>query len=142
MKKLLLVTLISFISFTVLSQSCLPEGINFESQEQIDWGEYNRPMSPDKFNGVLARMQAFQQGEELFVQDVYAGADPDYSLKVRVITEKAWQSLIARNMLITTENREELKNFIPDFTVICLPGLKLNPSIDGTRSSTGIILKS
>jgi len=88
----------------------------------------------------MGRVQAFCQDEELFVQDCYAGADPEYRLKVRVITEKAWHSLFARNMLITTENREELKNFIPEFTVICLPGLKLNPSIDGTRSSTGIIL--
>ncbi len=80
------------------------------------------------------------QGEELFVQDVYAGADPDYRLKVRVITEKAWHSLFARNMFLTINNKDELKNFIPDFTVIALPGFKLDPSIDGTRSQTGIIL--
>ena len=110
------------------------------TKDKIWWGVYNRPFSTEKYNQVMGRVQAFCQDEEIFVQDCYAGADPEYRLKVRVITEKAWHSLFARNMFITTENREELKNFIPDFTVICLPGLKLNPSIDGTRSSTGIVL--
>ncbi len=110
------------------------------TKDKIWWGIHNRPFSSEKFNQLMGRVQAFCQDEELFVQDVYAGADPDYSLKVRVITEKAWHSLFARNMFITTENKEELKNFIPDFTVIALPGLKANPSIDGTRTETGIIL--
>jgi len=110
------------------------------TKDKIWWGVYNRPFSTEKYNQVMGRVQAFCQDEEIFVQDCYAGADPEYRLKVRVITEKAWHSLFARNMFITTENREELKNFIPDFTVICLPGLKLNPSVDGTRSSTGIVL--
>jgi len=79
-------------------------------------------------------------GEELFVQDCYAGADPDYRLAVRIITEKAWHSLFARNMFITTDDREILKKFMPDFTVIALPSFKADPKIDGTRSETGIII--
>jgi len=74
------------------------------------------------------------------VQDCYAGADPDYKLPVRIITEKAWHSLFARNMFITTNNQDELKKFIPQFTVITVPGFKLDPKIDGTRSETGIII--
>ena len=48
---------------------------------KIWWGVYNRPFSQEKFTSVMARARAFLQGEELFVQDVYAGADPDYRLK-------------------------------------------------------------
>ena len=110
------------------------------TKENIWWGVYNRPFSQEKFSALMARAKAYCQGEELFVQDVYAGADPDYSLKVRVITEKAWHSLFARNMFLTIDNRDELKNFIPDFTVISLPGFKVDPGIDGTRSSTAIVL--
>jgi phosphoenolpyruvate carboxykinase (ATP) len=110
------------------------------TKDKIWWGVHNRPFALEKFNQLMGRVQAFCQDEEVFVQDVYAGADPEYRLKVRVITEKAWHSLFARNMFITTDNKEELKQFIPDFTVIALPGLKANPSIDGTRTSTGIIL--
>jgi phosphoenolpyruvate carboxykinase (ATP) len=57
-----------------------------------------------------------------------------------VITEKAWHSLFARNMFITTDNQDELKKFTPDFTVICVPGFILDPRIDGTRTETGILL--
>ncbi|HSD64227.1 MAG TPA: phosphoenolpyruvate carboxykinase (ATP), partial [Ignavibacteriaceae bacterium] len=77
---------------------------------------------------------------ELFVQDCYAGADPDYRMPIRIITEKAWHSLFARNMFITTNDPDVLKKFIPDFTVIALPGFNADPSIDGTRTETAIVL--
>jgi len=110
------------------------------TENKIWWGVYNRPFSPEKFNALMARIQAYAQGEEFFVQDCYAGADPEYRMPVRIITEKAWHSLFARNMFITTEDKDELKKFIPDFTVIAAPGFKVDPKIDGTRTDTGIIL--
>lgn len=39
------------------------------TEDKIDWGNQNRPISLEKFNGLLARLQAFLQGEELFVQE-------------------------------------------------------------------------
>ncbi|MCK4903743.1 MAG: phosphoenolpyruvate carboxykinase (ATP) [Candidatus Marinimicrobia bacterium] len=108
--------------------------------DDIWWGDYNRPISPEKFNTILTRAQSYVQGEELFVQDCYAGNDVNYRLPVRIITEDAWQSLFARNMLITTNNQDELKHFIPEFTVITLPGFKTDPRIDGTNSSTSIVI--
>lgn len=110
------------------------------TEEKIWWGIYNRPYSSEKFNQLFARLQAWAQGEELFVQDCYACADPDYRLPVRIVTEKAWHSLFARNMFLTTANRDELKRFVPEFTVISVPGFKVDPIIDGTRTETSIIL--
>jgi len=110
------------------------------TKENIWWGDYNRPFNPDKFNALYARVQAFVQDEELFVQDCYAGADPEYRLPVRIITQKAWHSLFARNMFITTNDKDELKHFIPEFTIIAVPGFKADPKIDATRSNTGIII--
>lgn len=110
------------------------------TQDNIWWGEYNRPISPEKFNMILARAQAFCQDEELFVQDCYAGADPEYQMPVRIITEKAWHSLFARNMFLTTSNRDKLKSFVPEFTMLALPGFKVDPKTDGTRTNTAIII--
>jgi phosphoenolpyruvate carboxykinase (ATP) len=110
------------------------------TEDKIWWGVYNRPYSLEKFNSLFARLQAWAQGEELFVQDCYAGADPDYKMPIRIITEKAWHSLFARNMFITTDNRDELKRFLPEFTIIAVPGFKVDPVIDGTRTETAIIL--
>lgn len=110
------------------------------TSEDVWWGEYNRPFSPDRFNAILTRMQAFLQESDVFVQDCYAGADPDYRLGVRVITELAWHSLFVRNMLIPLESQDEYKRFVPEFTVICAPSFKAVPEIDGTNTGTFILL--
>ena len=111
-----------------------------QTEDNIWWGEYNRPYSLEKFNALLGRLQAYLQGEELFVQDCYAGADPEFRMPIRIITEKAWHSLFARNMFITTDNRDELKRHVPEFTVVAIPSFKADPRIDSTRTETGIIL--
>ncbi|UCG17389.1 MAG: phosphoenolpyruvate carboxykinase (ATP) [Phycisphaerales bacterium] len=110
------------------------------TEDQIAWGEYNRPCSPEQFNSVLTRLQAFLQGEELFVQDCYTGADPQYSMPIRVVTDTAWQNLFARNMFINIDNQDKLKKHVPDFTVIASPSFKADPRIDGTRTETAMII--
>lgn len=110
------------------------------SEDNIWWGQYNRPFSPEKFNGLLTRVQAYLQGEEVFVQDCYAGADPDYRLAVRIITEKAWHSLFARNMFLPVDDLNDLKSFVPQFTIIAVPGFKTDPRIDGSATETSIVL--
>jgi phosphoenolpyruvate carboxykinase (ATP) len=110
------------------------------TEDKIWWGEYNRPFAADKFNALLTRLQAFLQGEELFVQDCYAGADPNFRLPVRIITEKAWHNLFARNMFIGLETQDAYKKHVPDFTIIQAPSFKADPRVDGTRTETAIIL--
>ena len=110
------------------------------SEGQVWWGEYNRPFNVDKFNSVFQRMQGYLQGRDLFVRDCYAGADPNYRLPVRIITEYAWHSLFARNMFIDPNTNEELRKFVPEFTVISLPSFQGLPEVDGTLSPTFILL--
>jgi phosphoenolpyruvate carboxykinase (ATP) len=110
------------------------------TEDNIWWGEYNRPFDPDKFSALLARVQAYLQDEELFVQDCYVCADPDYKMPIRIITEKAWQSFFARNMFIPITNRDEMRRHVPQFTVIAATGFKLDPRVDGSRTDTGIVL--
>jgi phosphoenolpyruvate carboxykinase (ATP) len=74
------------------------------------------------------------------VQDCLAGADPEYSLPIRIITQKAWHSLFARAMFLKIRNQDALKKHIPEFTVIAVPGFLASPLIDGTRTETFIIL--
>jgi phosphoenolpyruvate carboxykinase (ATP) len=110
------------------------------SEGNIWWGQYNRPFSLDKFNAVFQRLQAYFQGRDLFVQDCYAGADKNYRLPVRIITELAWHSHFARNMFIPPETHDELKKFVPEFTVIAVPSFQGLPEIDGTLTPTFILL--
>ena len=110
------------------------------SEEQVDWGEYNRPMSAEKFADLHARVNGYLQGRDVFVQDVYAGADETFRVPVRVITEDAWQSLFTRNMLISPTTADEYKQFVPEFTIIVTPGFKAIRQIDSTNSNTYIAL--
>jgi phosphoenolpyruvate carboxykinase (ATP) len=110
------------------------------TEDKIWWGIYNRPMSPEKFSGLLTRMQAYWQGEELFVQDCYVGADPNYRMPIRIITESAWQSLFARNMFIPLRTQDEYKKHVPEFTVIASPSFKCEPMVDGTATETAIVI--
>jgi phosphoenolpyruvate carboxykinase (ATP) len=110
------------------------------TEGHIWWGQYNRPFSTDKFNELYARMMGFVQGHDLFVQDCYVGADPEYQMPVRVVTEYAWHSMFARNMFIPPKSAAEYRRHVPDFTVIALPSFKGMPGIDGTASNTFIVL--
>jgi phosphoenolpyruvate carboxykinase (ATP) len=110
------------------------------TEDKIWWGEYNRPFDPAKYSNLLARLQAFLQGEELFVQDCYVGADPNYRMAIRIITDKAWQSLFARNMFINIPDRDGFKKHVPEFTLIASPSFQADPRVDGTRTETALII--
>lgn len=110
------------------------------SDEHIWWGEYNRPYSTEKFDMLHQRLNGYLQGRDLFVQDVYAGADEEHKLPVRIITTHAWQSLFARNMLIPPTSADEYKQFVPEFTLIAAPEFKGIRQIDATNSNTVIAL--
>ncbi|MCZ7573894.1 MAG: phosphoenolpyruvate carboxykinase (ATP) [Ardenticatenaceae bacterium] len=90
------------------------------SEAHTWWGKVNQPFSPDRFEALYARVLAYLQGCDLFVQDCYVGADPTYRLSIWVITETAWHNPFARNLFIRL-SREELATFTPDFTIIDLP---------------------
>mgnify|MGYP002640354032 FL=1 len=106
----------------------------------IWWGEYNRPYPEANFSALFSRVQAYLQGKDVFVQDCYVGADSEYAMPIRIITEYAWHSLFARNMFIPIEKLEQLKKHIPEFTVISVPSFLASPELDATNSSTFIAL--
>ena len=110
------------------------------SEEHVWWGQYNRPFATDKFNELFSRLQGYLQGRDVFVQDCFAGADPDYRLPIRIITECAWHSMFARNMFLMPETNDECRRHVPEFTIIAVPGFKGVQQIDQTASETFIIL--
>jgi phosphoenolpyruvate carboxykinase (ATP) len=103
------------------------------------WWAGNGRLAPEKFEILKGRVQAYLQGQELFVQDLYAGADPEYRIRVRLVTTGAWQALFTRNMFIRPP-REELENFEPDYVILHAPEFMADPKIDGVRTSTAICL--
>lgn len=110
------------------------------SQDKIWWGKENRPFTPQQFDHLYFRALAYLQGNQLYVQDCYAGADDKYRMPVRIINETAWHNLFARNMFIRAQTSEELEDFEPQFTVLHMPHFHAVPELDGTNSEAFIIL--
>ncbi|HKW53961.1 MAG TPA: phosphoenolpyruvate carboxykinase [Stellaceae bacterium] len=109
------------------------------SKADIWWGDINRPIDESVFDSMVRRLTAYFQGREVFVQDMYGGADPDYRLKVRVVTDSAWHSMFARNMFIRPK-AEALADFQPDFTILHAPRFFAQHELDGTNSDTFIFV--
>ncbi len=103
------------------------------------WWENNAAMTPEAWTRLKADMLAHLKGREVFVQDLHAGADPQYRLNVRMVTELAWHALFIRHLL-RRPGRDELDHFEPEWTVINLPSFKADPERHGCRTDTVIAL--
>ena len=107
--------------------------------DYVWWSKVNRPYDPDQFDELHRRMASYLQSKDVFVQDCYAGADPNYRMPVRIITQFAWHNLFARNMFIQAKS-EELPSFEPEFVVIDCPGFHAFPEYDKTNSDVFILV--
>lgn len=103
------------------------------------WWEGQNPFEEAQFNSVLQKMLAYFQGKNLFVQNLFSGADMNHRHSLRIISETAWHSLFARNMFIRTLSEDPVA-MSPEFTVIHAPGFHASPSTDGTNSSNFMII--
>jgi len=110
-----------------------------DSTKQIWWGKVNQPIAPEKFARLKADVEAHLAERELFVRDVYAGADPSYRVAIRFITPNAWHALFVYNMFLRPSDGE-LARFHPGFEVLHAPEFQADPAVHGTRSSTFIII--
>lgn len=110
-----------------------------EHDDKIWWGKVNQPLPRGKFERLLARMTAYFQGRDVFVQDTAAGTHPDYTLPIRIITEYAWHSLFARNLFLRLPP-SLLAGHTPQFTVLDAPRFHAIPEEDGTNSEAFIII--
>jgi phosphoenolpyruvate carboxykinase (ATP) len=109
------------------------------AERNVWWGKVNQPMEPAQYETLRKSVLEHLGRRELFVRDVFAGADPAHRLGVRFVSENAWHVLFAYNMFLRP-SEGELRGFAPDFTVLHAPELQADPARHGTRSGTFIVL--
>ena len=110
------------------------------SEKDVDWGKVNQPYTTEKYKLLLADVRNYlNTQQELFVEDLYCGADPAYRLSVRYVSPNAWHMAFVRNMFIRPEP-SDLPTFDPNFTVLHAPEFQADPARHGTRTSTFIVL--
>lgn len=108
------------------------------TRDTIDWGKVNQPFPPEKFQALLDRVMRHMSERDLYVMDLYAGADPEYQLPVTFICEYAWHALFIKQLLVRPE-LAQLASHAAEFTVIAAPEFEAVPERDGTRSGTFIL---
>jgi phosphoenolpyruvate carboxykinase (ATP) len=109
------------------------------TKNRVWWSNINIPFEPDAFERLYHKVTAYLSNKEVFVRDCYACADNHYRLNIRVINEHPWSNMFAYSMFLRP-NEKELKNFIPEWTVVNAPGFRANPEVDGTRQHNFAIL--
>ena len=108
------------------------------TEETINWGPINQPMSEDHWANLKADfMAALGEQDELYVAELFGGSQPEYRVNVRVINQMAWHNLFIRTLLVRPST-DELASFVPDYTIINLPSFKADPARHGCRSDTVI----
>ncbi len=103
------------------------------TKDQVWWdGTINQPFDSDKFDKLHKKVVDYLSTKELYVRDAFSGADKNYQVSLRVITELAWVSLFTNNMFINP-TQEELKDFSPEWVVLQAPSFMAVADEDGTR---------
>ncbi len=109
------------------------------TSQDINWGEVNVSTDIDTFEKMRKQVLAYlSDQEELFVQDLYCGADMLEALPIRVINENAWHNAFARNMFIRP-SADQMDGHSPEFTVYHAPDFEASPS-DGLNSQCFVII--
>src|SRR5271167_1098928 len=107
--------------------------------DKMEWGSVNQPFPAEKFDALYERVLDYLKNKELFVQDLFCGADPKYQLPIQVINEYAWHNLFVRQLFIRPTS-EELKTHKPEFTIVAAPGFLADPKRDGTNSEVFVLV--
>ena len=111
------------------------------TSNDIWWGKVNVSYREDRFETLLQKMKEYLKGKTVYVQDCYAGADPDCHYPVRIITTYAWHSIFAKNMFLPLrEDSESPKGFKPEYSVLQCPDFLADSETDATRSGTFVII--
>ena len=107
--------------------------------DEVLWGEVNRPTAPAVFERLLSKTRDhLNEAENLFIKDAFCGADPEYRMPVRLVTEKAWHAAFMHNMFVRA-TKEELVSHIPEYTILHAPDLKSSLG-DGVNSDVFVII--
>lgn len=108
-----------------------------ETTENSVWWDNNASMTPAHFDALWEDFKSHANGMDLYVQELFGGADLDHRLPVRVVNEFAWHSLFIRHLLRVPTDAE-YEGFEQEFTIINLPSFRADPVRHGTVSETVI----
>ncbi|MEL6255545.1 MAG: phosphoenolpyruvate carboxykinase (ATP) [Bacteroidota bacterium] len=110
------------------------------TENSVDWGDINLPISQESYSQLFGKIKGYMDGlDEIYARKVFACANPNYKLAIKVYTEFPWQNIFVYNMFLRPTEKE-LSTFIEDWTVYSFPGVSADPTADGTRQENFSII--
>ncbi len=103
----------------------------------VDWGKINQAIETATFDALWERVAEYLSMRDSYVAHLRVGADEEYGLPVKVVTEFAWQNLFARDLFIREVGNLSAKEA---WTVMSAPGFLCDPARDGVNSEGAVIL--
>lgn len=115
--------------------------LDSDTKTKVNWGKVNLPFDSRKFDRLWRKACAYLRKKDVYVRDARANAsiNPEYQLRLRVVTEFPWSNQFASNMFLRPD-WEELLSFEPRWTILCVPGMQADPAVDGTRQANFAII--
>jgi len=109
------------------------------SKDDVWWGTVNIKMDEHTFEINRERaIDYLNTRDNVYVFDGFAGWDPKYRIKVRVVCARAYHALFMNNMLIRP-TAKELEDFgTPDFTIYNAGQFPANRFTAGMTSQTSV----
>lgn len=108
------------------------------TQDDIDWGNVNKPFAADKFDALWQRVDKHLSEKTHFLSHLQVGADEAHALPIVVRTETAWQHIFARNLFICPEIWNS--NGREAWQILNVPSFECKPDRDGTNSDGAVII--
>jgi phosphoenolpyruvate carboxykinase (ATP) len=109
------------------------------SEDRLWWGKVNQEIDEEHFEGLREKLTSYLSGQDLYVVDSFAGADPEHRLAVRTITYSPWHALFAKTLFIDP-TPEALAEHEPEAVVLHAPAVEADPETDAVRSTTFVVL--
>lgn len=110
------------------------------TEKTIDWGGFNHPIEQSVFLSLREKIKTHLDSQkEIWIRDVYACADPNFQISLRIYTELPWAALFVNNMFIQVKE-QALESFTPNWTILHAPSFLADPVIDKTNASNFAII--
>ena len=108
--------------------------------DAVWWGDVNRPIERDGYLELKAKIiDHLAASNQLHVQDLACGADPNLRLPLRLVTNSAWHASFARNMFLRL-TPEEIKTRASEFTILHAPDFEAPKNTPGLNSGVFVII--
>jgi len=108
------------------------------TEEQIDWGDINKPFEEDKFHALWNKISGYLSNKKTYTTNVHVGSNNDHYLPVKVTTETAWHSLFSKLIFVVPQIYNPSTK--EEWEILSAANFECVPEVDGTYSDGCVVI--